>query len=408
MSAAWQWQDAACFQSCSASTQQRAAQWLADAPALQQKLVALAAEQPLLHTASDATMLQHIVQHAAQLAQHSQQLVVVGTGGASLGAQALCALSADPTRVRFLENCDPETVARFMQLPCEHTAWLIISKSGETVETLAAALSLIGTHGPALASRLMVITANSDSTLGQLAKQQHWPILTHPARLGGRFSVFSVVGLLPCAYAGLDIMAIAQAAQKMLQQLLQQPDVTLWRHASWIAATMAEKPQQLLMAYADRLRPATQWWKQLWAESLGKQGRGQTPITAIGSIDQHSQLQLYLDGPHDKLVTLWLPDAAGHGPILPTMTLPGLHYLGGHTMGDVMQATAEATVKTLTATGVPLRVLRGELSPASMAEWMVARMLETLAVSVLIAVDPFSQPAVEEGKKLARAALGAA
>ena len=161
----------------------------------------------------------------------------------------------------------------------------------------------------------------------------------------------------------------------------------------------------LLMAYADRLRPATQWFKQLWAESLGKEDKGSTPVTAIGAIDQHSQLQLYLDGPRDKLVTLWLPQVVGAGVTLPDVKIDSLAYFAGHTMGDVMQATSEATATTLAKRGVPLRVARGALTPESLASWFVRQMLEVLLVSMMLEVDPYSQPAVEEGKILTRAAL---
>ncbi len=397
MSDYWQWQDEAF--TVPNPTQGNPAAW-------REQLAARVSEQPLADIAEDEAMLHHIAAHATALSTVSKRLVVIGTGGASLGAQTLCALSVDPSRVVFLENCDPTTVARAMQYPREETSWAIISKSGETVETLSAALALIGTHGDAIRSRVRVVTTTAQSTLGQLATAQGWEILPHPDRLGGRFSVFSIVGLLPAAYAGMDIAAIARSAQQKLRHVLAGDDTRLWRHATTIAGGLDAKPIQILMAYADRLRPATQWWKQLWAESLGKGKRGQTPVTAIGSIDQHSQLQLYLDGPGDKLATLWLPDTAGLGPVLPKLELPGLAYLGGHRMGDVMQATAEGTVQTLTKAGVPIRVLRGKLNPESIAEWMMARMLETLAVSVLMGVDPYDQPAVEEGKKLARAALG--
>ncbi len=230
-------------------------------------------------------------------------------------------------------------------------------------------------------------------------------MLEHPNDLGGRFSVFSLVGLLPAAYAGLPVRAIVAAAQESMDACLGAPNKELLAHAAWLVANMPEKPIHVLMAYADRLRPATQWHKQLWAESLGKQGLGSTPVTAIGAIDQHSQLQLYLDGPRDKLVTLWLPDTAGVGRELPKFDIPGLYYLAGNRMGDVMRATAEATVKTMTKAGLPLRVLRGALTPQSLAAWMARTMLETIAAAALLEIDPYSQPAVEEGKTLTRAAL---
>lgn len=401
----WRWQDSACWQSCSTQAQERAQDWLNDRPALLARVEALAAQQSLVSAASNTELAQWRAM-AAELWSKSEQLVVIGTGGASLGAQALCAMAEHAQRVRFFENCDPATAEYFCRLPVEDTAWCIVSKSGETVETLAAALSLVGqySHAPSLLrERLVVITGDPSSTLGQLATSQGWTMLPHPPQLGGRFSVFSVVGLFPAAYAGLDIAAIHAAASHALQA-----DDTLLNHAAWLAANMREKPIHVIMAYADRLRASTQWYKQLWAESLGKNGHGSTLVTAIGSIDQHSQLQLYLDGPRDKLVTLWLPNVADQGAPLPALGIPGLDYLSGHRMGEVMQATAEATATTLTNAGTPLRVARGTLDATSLAAWMARQMMETLAVALLLGVDPYSQPAVEEGKKLTRAALAGA
>ncbi len=400
----WIWQDDACWQSCSAEAAARAQGWLKDRHVLLDKLKELAGQQPLVSSASKADMLAWRA-HATELWSKSEQLVVVGTGGASLGAQALCAMAEHPNRVRFFENCDPATAEHFGRLPVEDTAWCIVSKSGETVETLAAALSLVGhySHAPSLLrERLVVIVGDAKSTLGQLAASQGWTILAHP-KVGGRFSVFSVVGLFPAAYAGLHIEAVHAAAVQAWHA-----DEALLGQAAWLAANVREKPIHVIMAYADRLRASTQWYKQLWAESLGKDTSGSTLVTAIGSIDQHSQLQLYLDGPRDKLMTLWLPDVADQGAPLPSLGIAGLEYLSGHRMGEVMQATAEATATTLTQSGAPLRVVRGKLDAPSLAAWMARQMMETLAVALLLGVDPYSQPAVEEGKKLTRAALARA
>jgi len=399
----WQWQDAECWQSCSDAARARANRWLEESPAQHHKLALLAAQQPLVEVAGT---LQQSLQHAAALATISERLVVIGTGGASLGGQAFCALADDPARVRFLENCDPVTLDAFLKFPTETSSWCIISKSGETVETLATAVALIGHYGSdALRARVRVITAAPQSTLGRLAKQQGWGVLPHAENLGGRYSVFSIVGMLPAAYAGLPIEKMLRKAEQCLQHLLQQNDASLLQHSVWLAANTPEKPMHVLMAYADRLRPATQWYKQLWAESLGKDGKGSTAVTAIGAIDQHSQLQLYLDGPRDKLVTLWLPEVRGVGNALPLVPLPGLEFLKGHRIGDVMQATAEATAVSMASQGVPLRVLRGKLTPETLAGWMARQMLETLLVAQLLGVDPYSQPAVETGKVRARAAL---
>ncbi len=402
----WQWQNEHLWQSCSEASH-------AAANALRTEEIAstfkqLVRTQPLVAIAEDAIALQQVMQHAAALRQVSERLVVVGTGGASLGGATLCALSADPSRVRFLENCDPITLAAFLRLERETTSWCIISKSGETAETLATALALIDYYRgqeKQLAKRVRVITASLEASLATLARHQGWQVLEHPSQLGGRFSAFSIVGLFPAAYAGMEIAAIATAAQDTFTQLTHPSEETLWQHAQWFAANANEKPIQLMMGYADRLRAATQWYKQLWAESLGKSGKGPTPVTAIGAIDQHSQLQLYLDGPRDKLVTLVLPDMRALGKPLPEAHVPGLKYLSGRRMGEVMHATAEATVATLAKAGVPMRVARGELTPISLAQLMARQMLETLLVAAMMQVNPFDQPAVEAGKKLAREAL---
>lgn len=398
----WAWQNDAMWQSCSVAAHKQADQWLKDPRLSQQRTLDLIKSQPLL--ASEAE-INEIHRQVGQLRQLSQQLVVIGTGGASLGAQTLCALAQDRRRVRFLENCDPASLEAFLQLPLQETCWCIISKSGETVETLAAALSLLAhykNNTTELAKRVRVITSNPRSALAQLAEAQGWQTLTHPATLSGRFSAFSVVGLLPASYAGLDIAALVKEAREVFAA---GADSALMQHGAWLAANAGEKPMQLLMAYADALRPATQFYKQLWAESLGKSGQGPTPLTAIGSIDQHSQLQLYLDGPRDKLITLWLPDMRDQGAELPDSGIKNIHYLARHRMGDVMFATAEATAKTLAKANVPLRVLRGKLEATSLASWMARQMVETVLVAVLLEVDPYSQPAVEEGKRLTRESL---
>lgn len=373
-----------------------------------QETARLANLQPIVSSAADA-VCQQIQDIVTDFRAVADQLVVIGTGGASLGAQALCAFAPYPGRVLFLENCDPHSMADIFSARKLHaTAWVIISKSGATVETLSASLALIAQYSTAdlsLAGRVLVITSEGERPLRALATHQGFPVLAHPAGLGGRFSVFSCVGLLPAAFAGLDIANLSTLAQDAWNTALSEHDPDLFDAASWFAASMKEKPLHCVMAYSDRLRPYTKWYKQLWAESLGKNGLGPTPITAIGTVDQHSQLQLYLDGPRDKLFTLILPDGAAGKMPLAHVAIDGLDYLGGHDMQAVLQASAEATAATIANKNIPLRILRAHLTAESLCTLMVRTMLETLLVAAMIGVDPYSQPAVEEGKHLTRKKL---
>ncbi|MBN8544104.1 MAG: hypothetical protein J0M34_07560 [Alphaproteobacteria bacterium] len=375
---------------------------------LQQKEAILARAKPLL--ASPVVADPNIAKAAQKLGASATKLMVVGTGGASLGAQALCSLAPE-SQVDFIENCDPATIDFVLShLSLEDTAWLFVSKSGETVETLATALAVLAHYEAQAAAAILrknacVLTSAGARPLRRFAEYLGCMTIDHPSQLGGRFSVFSAVGLLPAVFAGLDVKTITDAAESVWAHWRKREETHL-ETAALYAASIPDMPIHVTMGYADALRPTTQWYKQLWAESLGKNGRGATPVTAIGAIDQHSQLQLYLDGPRDKIFTLILPQMQGLGAPLASVPVAGMEYLGSHRMGDVMHATAEATVTTLQQNGVPIRVFRGALTAASLAELMAQWMIETILTASMLEIDPFNQPAVEEGKRITRKALG--
>ena len=159
-----------------------------------------------------------------------------------------------------------------------------------------------------------------------------------------------------------------------------------------------------MLVYADRLASLGHWYAQLWAESLGKQGMGTNPLVARGVTDQHSQLQLWIDGPRDKWLTVIGHPSAGTGPAFGEVA--GLDYLAGHTLGDLFEAEREATVDSLAAAGVPVRTIMVErIDEAALGALFMRFMLETILAGRLMGVDPFGQPAVEDGKRRARAAL---
>lgn len=354
-------------------------------------------------------------------------VAVLGTGGSSLAAQAFCALTAntgenDAPRLHFPDNLSPHGMTALLQdLPAGTSHFLVVSKSGGTPETMAQLLTSHRhwqeVHGdPDLASRFTVITEPGDRPLRRLAETLGCRILDHPTDIGGRFSAFSNVALLPAMLAGLDAGKIRQGAASVLDQaqgaddILSVPavaSVALHRHAQ----TKLGANITVLMAYADRLGHFTRWQQQLWGESLGKDGQGITPVGAIGPVDQHSQLQLYLDGPADKIFTILHEDLAGLGPGIEKHALydPDIDYLCGHTIGDLVAAQTRATIETLVRHRRPVRVLRtARFDEFSLGALMMQFMLETEIWARLMGVNAYDQPAVEEGKRLARTYLGAA
>jgi len=244
-------------------------------------------------------------------------------------------------------------------------------------------------------------------------------VLDHDPKIGGRYAALSLVGLLPAMVAGLDVAAIREGAAEVLDSALQNDDPALVPPATGAAVNVGLArehgvSQTVLVPYSDRLEPFARWFRQLWAESLGKDGHGTTPIPAVGAVDQHSQLQLWLDGPADKLFTFVMADRKGAGarvePSLAEDLLAedgALGWLAGRTMGDLMEAEQRATAETLSKAGRPVRILGLKtIDLRALGALMMHYMLETMIAAHLLGVDPFDQPAVEEGKVLARRYLG--
>jgi glucose-6-phosphate isomerase len=208
---------------------------------------------------------------------------------------------------------------------------------------------------------------------------------------------------------GLDIGAIRAGAAAALAPVLERrapADVPAAVGAALSVA--AGKPIAVMMAYADRLERFTRWYVQLWAESLGKNGKGTTPVAALGPVDQHSQLQLFIAGPRDKLFSIVTVRAAGRGPRITAelARLAGEPDFAGKAMGDLVAAQGRATAETLAKNGCPVRTIHVDvLDEANLGELLMHFMLETIIAAHLLGVDPFDQPAVEEGKVLAKSYL---
>ena len=342
-----------------------------------------------------------------------RRLVVLGTGGASLGGQALAAVGPEPGRVLFLDNGDGDRLEAVLgAADRDGTGFLVVSKSGATAETLAQALLVLDDVPPA---RVAVLTQPGASPLRRLAARFELTVLDHDPALGGRFSALSAVGLLPAMVAGVDAAAARAGAQGVLAAALEAPAVPA-RAAPAVGAALAvaamdawPAANMVLMPYGPGLRPFGLWYRQLWAESLGKDGRGSTPIVAPGPVDQHSQLQLFLDGPGGMLFTILdAPDPTPRRVDGALAEAIGAGHLGGRSMGGLIAAQARATAALLTAAGRPLRRLSVPAADArAIGALMMHFMLETVVAAHLLGVDPFDQPAVERGKGLLRRELEA-
>jgi glucose-6-phosphate isomerase len=388
---------------------------------------------PLLRLPEKTSDLNEIKQAATRLRTGASDIVVLGVGGSSLGGQTLAQLAGIAVRgveaflpgprMHFMDNLDPATYGALLKnLPLATTRFIAISKSGGTGETLvqtAAAISAVKAAG--LEARIGELFLGV-SELARPGKKNGLrellgasaPMLEHDPGVGGRYSVLSNVGLLPAAVLGLDIAAIRKGAATALAPVLDSKPAAEVPSALGAALNVALGAQgktiSVLMAYADRLERFSRWYVQLWAESLGKDGKGTTPLGALGPVDQHSQLQLFIAGPRDKLFTVLTAPAPGTGPRFDAelAQIAGEPDLGGKTIGDLVAAQGRATADTLVRNGCPVRTMHvDKLDETSLGALLMHFMLETIIAAHLIGVDAFDQPAVEEGKVLAKQYLAA-
>lgn len=389
--------------------------------------------------ADQPEVVRTIQRFAEGVGQAFDHVVVLGIGGSALGMKALLNALKPPAwnelsdeareffpRLTVLDNVDPATVAAALRRIDPRRALVnVISKSGGTAETMAQYLILRGwleeALGPAATRHLVFTTDPERGALREIARQEGIPALEVPPAVGGRFSVLSPVGLLPAALVGIDIAALLAGARRAVERAeadaLTANPAALHAALHWAADTILGARIHVLMPYADRLREFAEWYRQLWAESLGKrvdrQDRpvfvGPTPVAAIGATDQHSQVQLFMEGPHDKVVTFLTVDDAGEDVTIPFRAglPPDLDYLQGHPLGHLLRAEGEATAAALARMGRMSVTLRlPDLSAATVGEALMFFQLATGYAGAWYGVNPFDQPGVELGKRLTYGALG--
>ncbi len=355
---------------------------------------------------------------AASFSKDTTDVAVLGIGGSSLGGQALQALErpGHTPRLAFHANPDPESWAEAMAgFDLKTTRFVAISKSGGTAETIMQVLTAADAiekagGGKYLKHHFAIVTEPKKSPLKDFADSIGAPVLDHPLGVGGRYSVLTMVGVLPGLIMGLDVKALRAGAQATLDATFAAKSAADSHAATGAAlhhalAQSGRLDETVLWNYADKLATFSGWWRQLWAESLGKDGKGSTPVGAVGPVDQHSQLQLFRDGPGKSLYTIVATDTKGKGLVAPVERAKalGLDYLAGKPMGDLVAAEARATAQTLSRNKRPVRQIHlPKIDEYGYGALMMHFMIETILMGRLMGVDPFDQPGVEEGKVLAR------
>ncbi|MBI3590857.1 MAG: glucose-6-phosphate isomerase [Candidatus Melainabacteria bacterium] len=353
-----------------------------------------------------------------------EHLLVLGIGGSSLGAQALIEGLNSPIwnrlskgkrkgslTVDFIDNLDPVIIRTILsRLKLDQTLFVVISKTGTTVETIVPMLIAREWAGENFYKQCIFITSNK-GVLFELAQKHSVPVFQIPENVGGRYSVFSSVGLVPAGLCGIDLSEV-KAGILEAERLCQMNDLK-----ANIAATIAlcayfsygaGKNIFVLMPYSTCLRRFVDWFVQLWAESLGKSKKGSTPTVAIGATDQHSQLQMFNEGPNDKLVCfvkvqkhkrdLTIPDYSSENP--------SFSSYADHKVGQILNIELDATRRALTENQRPNFTLTlPELDEYYLSQLMYIFEVATAVCGNLLGVNPFDQPGVELAKRYTKELL---
>lgn len=382
-------------------------------------------------------IVEDILETAKSIRKNFEYFVVLGIGGSALGPiaafQALCHLHYNdlPRRIRkgpkfYVEdNVDPERMeALFDIIDVERTMFNVVTKSGSTSETMTQYLIINDVLKKKLGDKakdhIIATTSKNSGNLIKIAEKEGYKTFYIPDGVGGRFSELCPVGLLPAAVVDIDIKGLLQGARYMLEECKEdkvKKNPALMATAIQHLSMKKGKNIGVMMPYADGLKFIADWYAQLWAESLGKNvtlsGKscnvGQTPVKALGVTDQHSQVQLYAEGPFDKVITFIGVDEYRTTVEIPKgcEEYPNVNFLSGHTMNELIQAERMATEYAVTKAGkLNYTIMLPSLNAFTLGELLMFFMLQTAYAGALLNIDTFNQPGVEEGKNATYALLG--
>ena len=347
----------------------------------------------------------------------ASQIVIIGIGGSSLGIKAIDSIlrpyTADAKEMLFFENSDPITISETLRkVRREDALFFIISKSGGTIETTSIFKTLIKHFSLDLdgadKNRVFAIT-DSGSVLSQFAQSHGIGEFTIPDNVGGRFSVLSAVGVVPLSLAGYDMLNLLAGAGSMITSFMEGGEAHLLEKACFYATKSETQSINVLFSYADRLEDLTKWYVQLWGESLGKIDRdnkrvGLTPIGIIGAVDQHSFLQLVIEGPKDKSMTFVSIEDFGNDLTIPDLTLEHIektNFINGQTFNRLINAQCDATMQSVIESGTGADAIKMDrVSPENIGALIAYYELLTSVVGAMLHVNTYDQPGVELGKQI--------
>jgi len=385
-------------------------------------------------------MIAEVNKFAAEARCRFTDFVLLGIGGSALGPialhQALNHLQHNlltPDRrkgCRFFcpDNVDPDYLGSVLDVvdPAQ-TLFNVVSKSGGTAETASQFLLILDVLKKRLGDKwrdhLALTTDPKSGLLRQFADREGIQTFPIDPGVGGRFCVLTPVGLLPAAMTGIDISELCRGAGALcdacFRDSLEENPAALFAALLYLAQTARGLPIHVMFAYSNRLYPVADWFRQLWAESLGKRyaldGReiftGPTPVKAVGATDQHSQVQLYVEGPFDKAVIFLGTREFGRKLPIPDlkMTEPDLGYLQGAELGQLLNAERRATAYALARAGRPNMTLElDRIDAAHIGALLYLLEAATLYAGGFYGVNPLDQPGVEAGKKATYALMGRA
>lgn len=380
----------------------------------------------------------YVKEYAALVENRFENILVLGIGGSALGGLAVTEALLKPywnflteeqrnnyPRIFFLDNIDPDSITGLLSfLDLKKTLVNVITKSGDTAETMSQFMiikdRLEKELGDDYRKNIVATTDKNTGVLRQIAEQEGYKTFVVPDDVGGRFSVFSSVGLLPFALVGLDIDEIINGVKDM-DLILKNTDINENIAAQnalihYLMDTQKGKNLSVMMPYSSRLKYISDWYIQLWAESLGKEkdlngntvNVGPTPLKSLGATDQHSQVQLYNEGPNDKVINFIRVEKFDNNLEIPQIfEYTGIGYLGGKTINNLLDAEADSTKVVLADYNRPtVTITLPEINGYYVAQLLYMLEIQTAIAGALYNVDAFNQPGVEQAKNYTYALMG--